>query len=131
MIETKECPNAHAKNTKRGCQGVGLWPALLWLAAVGTEGFAVVEGIAEEDGIRAKPDADVVDVEDEVGTIKGVAVESRLTVVVLAMVLGGAEAIEGGIAMVEVAEGNGESNEPCISSMLEPKAECRVGQQPT
>ena len=128
MFENKECPNAHARNTKRGCQGVGLWPALLWLAAAGAE---EVVDIAEEDGIRAKPDADVVDDEDEVGTIKGVAVESRPTVVVPAMVLGGAEAIEDGIAMVEVAEGNGESNEPCILSMLEPKAECRFGQQRT
>ena len=86
------------------------------MAVVGAGGVVVVIGIAEDDGIRAKPDADAVGDEKE---LEGVAVAGRPTVVVPEIVLGGAEAIEAGIAMVEVAPGTGDSKEPCILSMLE------------
>jgi hypothetical protein len=88
------------------------------LAVVGVEGLDVVMGIAEDDDIRAKPDADGFGGEEKLELVEGVAVATRPTVVVPAIVLGGAEAIEAGIAMGEVAAGTGDSKEPCILSML-------------
>jgi len=87
------------------------------LAVVEAGRLVVVVGIAEDDGIRAKPDVDGID-DEEVELVEGVADASRPTVVVPAIVLGGAEAIEAGIAIVEVAEGSGDSKEPCILSMV-------------
>ena len=101
-----------------GADNIALWPALELLGV--DEGVAdaeeeeVAEGVADVSVVN--PEAD--DCGRRIEVWEGDADEARPTVTVPATVLGGAEETVEGIAMVDVAEGSGELNEPCMLSRL-------------